>query len=211
MEETEAKGPCGDPRGRWSNKVSDIQDTKGHHHAAHDRQLRQLHLQPGPVLLRGWVKKSSRAQRRNHLDGIAALKAGSSGFLAGPLLAGRRAGICVRRLSSASKASCLSSVCAWGTRSIGAALGGKIVRAREQMHGKPASSPPTRRASTKVCPAVHGDPLPLAGHRRATLPECLKSPSFTDDGEIAGRASQRPRKLTRTRHWKACSSTPSPS
>ena len=39
-------------RPRWSNKVSDIHTAQGNRHAAHDRQLRQLHLQPGAVLLR---------------------------------------------------------------------------------------------------------------------------------------------------------------
>ncbi len=74
-----------------------------------------------------------------------------------------------------------------GHQSIGAAFGGNIIRAQELMHGK--TSVITTDAKGRVCRAaraVHGQPLPLAGHRARHLPEVLEVTAWTEDGEIMG-------------------------
>ncbi|PKO84179.1 MAG: anthranilate/aminodeoxychorismate synthase component II [Betaproteobacteria bacterium HGW-Betaproteobacteria-11] len=74
-----------------------------------------------------------------------------------------------------------------GHQSIGAAFGGRIVRARELMHGKTS---PVHHAGSGV---FRGLPEPLTVTRyhslaieRATLPDCLEITAWTDDGEIMG-------------------------
>jgi anthranilate synthase component 2 len=74
-----------------------------------------------------------------------------------------------------------------GHQSIGAAFGGKIVRARELMHGKTSA---VHHAGQGV---FRGLPNPLTVTRyhslaieRASLPDCLEITAWTDDGEIMG-------------------------
>jgi len=74
-----------------------------------------------------------------------------------------------------------------GHQAIGAAYGGRVIRAREQMHGK--TSPVTHTGSD-----VFRDlPSPFVVTRyhslaveRATLPDCLTITAETSDGEIMG-------------------------
>jgi anthranilate synthase component II len=74
-----------------------------------------------------------------------------------------------------------------GHQSIGAALGGKVIRAREQMHGK------TSVITTDEQGVFAGLPRQFTVIRyhslaieRATLPECLHVSAETEDGEIMG-------------------------
>jgi len=74
-----------------------------------------------------------------------------------------------------------------GHQSIGAAFGGKVVRAREIMHGKVSAI-----AHTGVG-VFFGLPSPFKVTRyhslaieRASLPACLEVTAWTDDGEIMG-------------------------
>jgi anthranilate synthase component 2 len=74
-----------------------------------------------------------------------------------------------------------------GHQSIGAAFGGKIVRAQELMHGK------TSVISTTQEGVFAGLPEQFTVNRyhslaieRATCPPCLKVTGWTDDGEIMG-------------------------
>ena len=74
-----------------------------------------------------------------------------------------------------------------GHQSIGAALGGKVIRAREQMHGK------TSVITTDEKGVYQGLPKQFTVIRyhslaieRETLPDCLEITSWTDDGEIMG-------------------------
>ncbi|WP_067757505.1 anthranilate synthase component II [Orrella dioscoreae] len=74
-----------------------------------------------------------------------------------------------------------------GHQAIGAAYGGKIVRAREIMHGK--TSPITHTDSD----VFKGLPSPYTVIRyhslaieRASLPDCLEVTAQTEDGEIMG-------------------------
>jgi len=74
-----------------------------------------------------------------------------------------------------------------GHQSIGAAFGGKIVRAQELMHGK------TSVISTTQEGVFAGLPLQFTVNRyhslaieRVSCPSCLKVTARTDDGEIMG-------------------------
>jgi anthranilate synthase component 2 len=74
-----------------------------------------------------------------------------------------------------------------GHQSIGAAFGGKIVRAQQVMHGK------TSPVEHKGVGVFKGLPSPYTVTRyhslaieRASLPACLEITAWTDDGEIMG-------------------------
>ena len=74
-----------------------------------------------------------------------------------------------------------------GHQSIGAAFGGKVVRAKQVMHGKTS---PVHHHDTGV---FKGLPNPLTVTRyhslaieRESLPDCLEITAWTDDGEIMG-------------------------
>ena len=74
-----------------------------------------------------------------------------------------------------------------GHQSIGQAFGGKIVRARELMHGKTSMIHHTDMGVFK------GLPNPFRATRyhslvieRETLPDCLEITAWTEDGEIMG-------------------------
>jgi anthranilate synthase component 2 len=74
-----------------------------------------------------------------------------------------------------------------GHQSIGAAFGGKIIRAQQLMHGK------TSVISTTQEGVFAGLPAQFTVNRyhslaieRATCPPCLKVTAWTDDGEIMG-------------------------
>jgi len=74
-----------------------------------------------------------------------------------------------------------------GHQSIGQAFGGKIVHAKQLMHGKTS---PIHHADTGV---FRGLPNPFTATRyhslvieRESLPDCLEITAWTDDGEIMG-------------------------
>jgi anthranilate synthase component 2 len=74
-----------------------------------------------------------------------------------------------------------------GHQSIGAAFGGRIVHARQLMHGKTS---PVHHADKGV---FRGLPNPFAATRyhslaieRTSLPACLEVTAWTEDGEIMG-------------------------
>ncbi len=74
-----------------------------------------------------------------------------------------------------------------GHQSIGQAYGGRIVRARQLMHGKTS---PVHHTGVGV---FRGLPSPFTATRyhslvieRETLPECLEITAWTEDGEIMG-------------------------
>jgi len=98
------------------------------------------------------------------LDEIAALKPDRLVLSPGPC-SPAEAGICVPALQRFTGQLPILGVCL-GHQSIGAALGGKVVRAHEQMHGK------TSYHSLAI--------------ERESLPSCLEITSTTPDGEIMG-------------------------
>ena len=74
-----------------------------------------------------------------------------------------------------------------GHQAIGQAYGGRIVRAKELMHGKTSMIQHTGQG------VFRGLPSPFQATRyhslvieRASLPECLEITAWTDDGEIMG-------------------------
>ena len=96
------------------------------------------------------------------------------------------AGISVAAIQAFAGRIPLLGVCL-GHQSIGAAYGGKIVHARQLMHGKTSL---VHHAGTGV---FRGLPNPFIATRyhslaieRASLPACLEVTAWTDDGEIMG-------------------------
>jgi anthranilate synthase component 2 len=74
-----------------------------------------------------------------------------------------------------------------GHQAIGAAFGGKVVRAKEVMHGKTSRIAHTGEGVFKGLPS----PFTVIRYHslaieRASLPDCLEVTAWTDDGEIMG-------------------------
>jgi anthranilate synthase component 2 len=74
-----------------------------------------------------------------------------------------------------------------GHQAIGAAFGGKVVRAKEVMHGKTSLIAHTGEGVFKGLPS----PFTVIRYHslaieRASLPDCLEVTAWTDDGEIMG-------------------------
>ena len=74
-----------------------------------------------------------------------------------------------------------------GHQSIAAAFGGKVIRAKQVMHGK------TSKIAHTGIGVFHALPTPYTVTRyhslaieRASLPDCLEVTAWTDDGEIMG-------------------------
>ena len=119
------------------------------------------------------------------LDEIAAMKPDRLVLSPGPC-SPAEAGVCVPALQRFTGQLPILGVCL-GHQSIGAALGGKVIRAREQMHGK------TSVITTDEQGVFAGLPKQFTVIRyhslaieRATLPECLHISAETEDGEIMG-------------------------
>ncbi|TXI97751.1 MAG: aminodeoxychorismate/anthranilate synthase component II [Aquabacterium sp.] len=119
------------------------------------------------------------------LDEIAAFKADRIVLSPGPC-SPDEAGVCVPALKRFAGQLPILGVCL-GHQSIGAAMGGRIVRAKEQMHGK------TSVITTDEQGVYAGLPKQFTVIRyhslaieRASLPDCLAITSWTDDGEIMG-------------------------
>lgn len=119
------------------------------------------------------------------LEQIAALKPARIVVSPGPC-SPNEAGISVPAIRMFSGKIPLLGVCL-GHQSIGAAFGGRIVHARQLMHGKTS---PVHHQDIGV---FHGLPNPLTVTRyhslaieRATLPDCLEITAWTEDGEIMG-------------------------
>ena len=119
------------------------------------------------------------------LDEIAALQPDRLVLSPGPC-SPEEAGICVPALQRFAGQLPILGVCL-GHQSIGAAMGGRIIRAQEQMHGK------TSIITTDEQGVYAGLPKQFTVIRyhslaieRESLPDCLAITSWTDDGEIMG-------------------------
>ncbi len=74
-----------------------------------------------------------------------------------------------------------------GHQSIGAAFGGKIVRAQELMHGKTSTITTTQQGVFADLPAQFTmNRYHSLAIERASCPECLEITAWTDDGKIMG-------------------------
>jgi anthranilate synthase component 2 len=119
------------------------------------------------------------------LDGIAARQPDRLVISPGPC-SPAEAGISVVAIQHFAGKLPILGVCL-GHQSIGAAFGGKIVRAQELMHGKTSVITTTQEG------VFAGLPQQFTVNRyhslaieRATRPPCLKVTAWTEDGEIMG-------------------------
>ena len=129
------------------------------------------------------------------LDGIAALSPARLVLSPGPC-SPAEAGICVAAIAHFKGRLPILGVCL-GHQSIGAALGGRIVRAQLQMHGKASTIATDGQGVYSGLPerfsVIRYHSLAI---ERETLPGELDVTSSTDDGEIMG---VRHRELAATR------------
>ena len=129
------------------------------------------------------------------LDGIAALSPARLVLSPGPC-SPAEAGICVAAIAHFKGRLPILGVCL-GHQSIGAALGGRIVRAQVQMHGKASTIATDGQGVYSGLPerfsVIRYHSLAI---ERETLPGELDVTSSTDDGEIMG---VRHRELAATR------------
>jgi anthranilate synthase component 2 len=119
------------------------------------------------------------------LEGIAARKPDRLVISPGPC-SPAEAGISVAAIRHFAGKLPILGVCL-GHQSIGAAFGGKIIRAQELMHGKTSVITTTQEG------VFAGLPEKFTVNRyhslaieRASCPSCLKVTAWTDDGEIMG-------------------------
>ena len=119
------------------------------------------------------------------VQGIAELRPDQLVLSPGPC-SPSEAGICVEAIRHFTGKLPLLGVCL-GHQAIGAALGGKVVRAQVQMHGKASTLSNDGRGVYKGLPSqfsvIRYHSLAI---ERATLPEHLEVTSTAEDGEIMG-------------------------
>jgi anthranilate synthase component 2 len=119
------------------------------------------------------------------LEGIAALKADRLVLSPGPC-SPAEAGICVGAIEAFTGKMPILGVCL-GHQAIGAALGGKVIRAKTQMHGKTDVITTDERGVYTALPreftVIRYHSLVI---ERETLPSVLDVTSTSQDGEIMG-------------------------
>ena len=157
-------------------------------HAAHDRQLRLLHLQPGAVLRRTrrgraacFATTRSRGRHRR------AARPTRSCCRPARARRPRRASASTRSRRFAGRLPILG-VCL-GHQAIGAAFGGRVVRAEQldARQGRRRSQHDGRGVFADLPKRFTVDPLPLAGDRtRDRCPRVLEVTVDASDGEIMG-------------------------
>jgi len=128
-----------------------------------------------------------RVLRNDEIDveGIAALRPDKLVLSPGPC-SPAEAGVCIAAIDAFTGRMPILGVCL-GHQAIGAALGGKIVRAQTQMHGKTDVIKTDRRG---VYTELPGEFTVIRYHslviERASLPPMLDVTSTSQDGEIMG-------------------------
>jgi anthranilate synthase component 2 len=119
------------------------------------------------------------------LDEIAAMKPDRLVLSPGPC-SPAEAGICVSAIQRFVGQLPILGVCL-GHQSIGAALGGHVIRAQKQMHGKTSVITTDQKGVYKDLPehftVIRYHSLAI---ERATLPDFLEITSTSEDGEIMG-------------------------
>ena len=135
----------------------------------------------------GELGQEVRVLRNDEIDvaGIAALQPARLVLSPGPCTPAE-AGVCVAAIQHFAGKLPILGVCL-GHQAIGAALGGEIVRARTQMHGKASIIAADGQGVFRGLPAqfsvIRYHSLAI---KRATLPDDLVVTASTDDGEIMG-------------------------
>ncbi len=135
----------------------------------------------------GELGEDVRVVRNDEIDveGIAALKPDRLVLSPGPC-SPAEAGVCVAAIQAFTGRLPILGVCL-GHQAIGAALGGNIVRAKVQMHGKASTIATDRRGVFDGLPerfsVIRYHSLAI---EQATLPDALEVSARTDDGEIMG-------------------------
>jgi anthranilate synthase component 2 len=119
------------------------------------------------------------------VEEIGALKPEHLVFSPGPCTPAE-AGVCVEAIRAFQGRLPILGVCL-GHQSIGAALGGKIVRAKTQMHGKASTITTDRKGVFKGLPedfsVIRYHSLVI---EEATMPAVLEISARSEDGEIMG-------------------------
>ena len=119
------------------------------------------------------------------LEGIAARKPDRLVISPGPC-SPAEAGISVAAIQHFAGKLPILGVCL-GHQSIGAAFGGKIIRAQELMHGKTSVITTTQEGVFAGLPEKFTvNRYHSLARGRASCPSCLKVTAWTDDGEIMG-------------------------
>ncbi len=135
----------------------------------------------------GELGQDVRVVRNDEIDvaGIAALQPDQLVLSPGPC-SPAEAGVCVDAIRGLIGRLPILGVCL-GHQAIGAALGGRIVRARVQMHGKSSTIATDGRGVYRGLPerfdVIRYHSLAIEA---ATLPAALDITATTDDGEIMG-------------------------
>ena len=135
----------------------------------------------------GELGQEVRVFRNDEIDlaGIAELKPGQLVLSPGPC-SPAEAGICIDAIREFTGKLPILGVCL-GHQSIGAALGGKVIRAQQQMHGKASTIKTDGRG---VYTGLPGEFSVIRYHslaiERETLPAVLEITSTSEDGEIMG-------------------------
>jgi len=135
----------------------------------------------------GELGEDVRVVRNDEIDvaGIAALKPDRLVLSPGPC-SPAEAGVCIEAIRHFTGKLPLLGVCL-GHQSIGAALGGKVIRAKVQMHGKASEITTDGRGVYAGLPerfsVIRYHSLAI---ERETLPAELEVTSWTEDGEIMG-------------------------
>jgi anthranilate synthase component 2 len=135
----------------------------------------------------GELGQEVRVVRNDEIDvaGIAALRPARLVLSPGPCTPAE-AGVCIEAIRAFAGKVPILGVCL-GHQAIGAALGGEMVRARTQMHGKASEITTDGRGVYRGLPArfsvIRYHSLAIA---RASLPAKLAVTSTSDDGEIMG-------------------------
>ncbi len=119
------------------------------------------------------------------VDEIGALKPDHLVFSPGPC-SPAEAGVCVAAIQAFTGKLPILGVCL-GHQSIGAALGGRIVRAKTQMHGKASTITTDQKGVFKGLPrefsVIRYHSLVI---EEATMPQVLEISARSEDGEIMG-------------------------
>ena len=119
------------------------------------------------------------------MQGIAELKPDQLLLSPGPC-SPAEAGVCVEAIRHFADQLPLLGVCL-GHQAIGAAVGGQIVRAKTQMHGKTSVITTTQQGVFADLPAQFTvNRYHSLAIERSTCPEVLAVTAWTDDGEIMG-------------------------